>query len=188
MSLEKIKADRLKKLENIKAAKINPFPSKTGPRLFILDVLEDFDILEKEKKEISLAGRLRSQRTHGGSSFANLEDFSGQIQIYFKKDELGEKNYNFFAENLDIGDFIQAQGEVFKTQKGERTLLVKKYKILAKSLNQLPEKWHGLKDVEERFRKRYLDLLMNKDVRARFAMRSKIIKELRAFLEAEGFF
>ncbi|OIO47579.1 MAG: lysine--tRNA ligase [Parcubacteria group bacterium CG1_02_40_82] len=187
MSLEKIKADRLKKLENIKAAKINPFPSKTGPRLFILDVLEDFDILEKEKKEISLAGRLRSQRTHGGSSFANLEDFSGQIQIYFKKDELGEKNYNFFAENLDIGDFIQAQGEVFKTQKGERTLLVKKYKILAKSLNQLPEKWHGLKDVEERFRKRYLDLLMNKDVRARFAMRSKIIKELRAFLEAEGF-
>jgi len=187
MPIEKIKSDRLKKLANIKAAKINPYPPKTGPRRLIADILEDFDVLEREKKEVILAGRLRSQRAHGGSTFANLEDSSGQIQIYFKKDEIGEQDYNIFVDNLDVGDFISAEGEVFRTHKGERTLLVKKYKILVKSLNQLPEKWHGLKDVEERFRKRYLDLLMNKDVKARFQMRSRIIKELRVFLEAEGF-
>jgi lysyl-tRNA synthetase class 2 len=174
-------------LENIKAAKVDPFPSKAGARQAITEILEDFEILEKEKKEIFLAGRLRSLREHGGSTFANLEDFSGQIQLYFKKDKIGDKEYNFFADNLDVGDFIYVEGQLFKTQKGERTLLVKKYKLLAKALNQLPEKWHGLKDVEERFRKRYLDLLMNKDVKTRFVMRNKIIKELRAFLEGEGF-
>jgi lysyl-tRNA synthetase class 2 len=187
MSIEKIKSDRAKKLQNLKAAGISPYPSKTGRRFAITDVLVDFDRLEKEKKEIVLAGRLRSLRAHGGSTFANLEDFSGTIQIYFKKDEIGEKDYDILADNLDVGDFILAAGLVFKTHKGERTLLVKKYSILAKSLNQLPEKWHGLKDVEERFRRRYLDLLMNKDVRERFIMRNKIIKELRVFLEGEGF-
>ncbi|OGZ34375.1 MAG: lysine--tRNA ligase [Candidatus Portnoybacteria bacterium RBG_19FT_COMBO_36_7] len=187
MSIEKIKSDRLKKLENIKAVRINPYPSKIGPRRVVAEILEDFDILEKDKKSVALAGRLRSLRAHGGSIFANIEDFSGQMQLYFKKDQIGDKEYDLFADNLDVGDFIFTEGELFKTHKGERTLLVKKYEILAKSLNQMPEKWHGLKDVEERFRRRYLDLLMNKDVKARFVMRGKIIKELRAFLEGEGF-
>ncbi|MBI4708795.1 MAG: lysine--tRNA ligase [Candidatus Portnoybacteria bacterium] len=187
MSLEKIKSDRQKKLENIKAAGINPFPIKAGLRKSIDYVLECFDNLEKEGKEIILIGRLRSIREHGGSTFANLEDASAQIQIYFKKDEIGDKDYQFFIDNFDVGDFIEAQGSLFKTQKGERTLLVKKYNILAKSLNQLPEKWHGLTDVEERFRRRYLDLLMNKEVKECFLMRSKIIKSLREFLDSEGF-
>lgn len=194
MSLEKIKSDRFKKLEAIRKAGVNPYPAKaelssakTGARLVIKEAFDGFGEFEKNKKEINLAGRLRSRRGHGGSTFANLEDFSGQIQIYFKKDELGEKDYDFFADNFDVGDFILVSGELFKTQKGERTLLVKKYQLLAKSLNQLPEKWHGLKDIEERFRKRYLDLLMNNEVRARFKKRSEIIKSLRTFFDQEGF-
>jgi len=187
MSLEKIKSDRLKKLENIKASGIDPYPAKTGSRIFIKDVLDRFDDLEKAKKEINLAGRLRSLRSHGGSAFADIEDADGQMQLFFKKDEMGERDYKFFSEDIDIGDFIWTSGELFKTQKGEKTLLVKKFKILTKALNQLPEKWHGLKDVEERFRKRYLDLLMNKEIGERFKLRSKIIKQLRAFFDAEGF-
>ncbi|MFH0852476.1 MAG: lysine--tRNA ligase [bacterium] len=187
MSLDKIKSDRLKKLEQIKAAGVNPYPGKTGTKMSVAEVLDEFDILEKEKMHVSLAGRLRSLRGHGGSTFANIEDSSGQIQLFFKKDEIGEKDYDFFADNIDVGDFIWVSGEPFKTQKGERTLLVKKFQLLAKSMNQLPEKWHGLKDVEERFRKRYLDLLMNKDVLRRFLLRSKIIRGLRTFFDSEDF-
>jgi lysyl-tRNA synthetase class 2 len=126
-------------------------------------------------------------RVHGGSAFANLEDFSGQIQIYFKKDEVGEKAYSLFVDNLDMGDFIEAQGELFVTKKGEKTLLVKEFKILTKALNQLPDKWHGLSDTEERFRRRYLDLLMNKETKNRFIERSRIYKNLRTFFESKGF-
>lgn len=187
MSLEKIKTDRLKKLEAIKKVGINPYPAKTGARIFIDEAISNFDDFEKSKKEVGLAGRLRSLRVHGGSTFANIQDVSGQIQLFFKKDELGQNDYDFFAKNFDVGDFIWVSGELFNTQKGEHTLLIKKYQLLAKSLNQLPEKWHGLKDVEERFRRRYLDLVMNKEVKERFKARSKIIKELRIFFEGEGF-
>lgn len=187
LSLEKIKTDRLKKLEAIQAVGVEPYPSKTVPRILVARVLENFDQWAEEKKEIALVGRLRSLRGHGGSTFANLEDASGQIQIYFKKDEIGDKDYNFFTDNIDISDFISVSGALFKTQKGEPTLKVKKFQILAKSLNQLPDKWHGLSDVEERFRRRYLDLLMNADVKKRFEMRSEIIKKLRDFFDREGF-
>jgi len=187
LSLEKIKADRLKKLEKIKTAGVNPFPAKAWPRVSIATILDKFDEVVKAKKEIFLVGRLRSLRGHGGSTFANLEDASGQIQVYFKKDELGEEQYDFFVDNIDVGDFIEVAGELFATHKGEKTLLVKKSEILAKALNQLPEKWHGLTDTEERFRKRYLDILMNKEVRQRFEKRSKIIKQLREFFDGQGF-
>ncbi len=187
MSLQKIKADRLKKLSNFKTAGINPFPSRTGKRQIIGQILEDFDNLAKEKKEISVAGRLRSLRSHGGSTFADLQDASGRLQLYFKKDEIGQKDYDFFTQNFDSGDFVKASGQLFKTQKGESTLLVKKYQILAKSLNQLPDKWFGLSDTEERFRRRYLDLLMNPAIKERFEKRSEIIKNLRKFFESEDF-
>ncbi len=188
MSLEKIKSDRLQKLKRIKVNGFNPYPSEVSrQRLLIALVLEKFEEYSAGKKSLCLAGRLRLIRLHGGSSFANLEDESGQIQLFLKKDELAEKDYALFTDNLDIGDFIEVQGELFLTQKGEKTLLVKKFRLLAKALNQLPDKWHGLADVEERFRRRYLDLLMNRDVRVRFKERSEIIKNLRAFLEARGF-
>jgi lysyl-tRNA synthetase class 2 len=187
MSLEKIKNDRLKKLQTLRAADLNPYPSQTSRlRQDIVLVLENFDNLVNTKKEIVLAGRLRLIREHGGSTFVDLEDTSAKIQLYFKKDLLGDK-YDFFINNFDIGDFIEATGELFQTQKGEKTLLVKNFRILAKALNQLPDKWHGLADIEERFRRRYLDLLMNSQVRQRFRARADTIKNLRLFLESRGF-
>ena len=193
MALIKIKSDRLKKLEAIKSAGLNPYPAKTmlsadnaAGRLPISEALENFEKLAGERKEVLLFGRLRSIRLHGALMFVDLEDTFGRIQLYLKKDEVGDNEYNFFADNFDVGDFVEVAGQLLKTQRGEPSLLVKKYRLLAKSLNQLPEKWHGLKDVEERFRKRYLDLLMNKEVKERFLMRSKIIKGLRVFFENEG--
>jgi len=187
MSLEKIKNDRLKKLEAIRAVGLNPYPSQTSRlRQDIVLVLENFDNLAKTKKDIVLAGRLRLIREHGGSTFVDLEDSTEKIQLYFKKDQLGDK-YEFFINYFDIGDFIEATGELFQTQKGEKTLLVKKFRILTKALNQLPDKWHGLADIEERFRRRYLDLLMNSQVRRRFRTRADTIKNLRLFLESRGF-
>jgi lysyl-tRNA synthetase class 2 len=187
MSLEKIKSDRLEKLERIKKAGIEPYPSQSRPHQSIANVLEDFDAPSQKNADVFLVGRLRSVRGHGGSTFADLEDASGRMQAYFKKDELGEEKYDFFVKNFDTGDFIQVSGGLFKTHKDERTLLVKDYQLLAKSINQLPEKWHGLTDVEERFRRRYLDLLMNKQVSDRFLMRSMIIKKIRSFMERECF-
>jgi lysyl-tRNA synthetase class 2 len=130
---------------------------------------------------------LRLLRLHGGLTFANLQDTSGHLQLFLKKDELGQESYSLFADNIDLGDFVEVVGELFVTQKGEKTLLVKKFKILTKALNQLPDKWHGLSDVEERFRRRYLDILMNEGSKKRFETRSEIIKNIRKFLEGEGF-
>ncbi|MBU3901324.1 lysine--tRNA ligase, partial [Patescibacteria group bacterium] len=164
MSLEKIKTDRLAKLARLKEAGVNPYPGQTAHgRILAGPALAKFDEYERLKKEVILAGRLRLLRLHGGSCFARLEDVSGQIQLFFKKDTLGEEIYQLFADNFDIGDFVEVTGELFKTQTEEKTLLVKKVRLLSKSLNQLPDKWHGLKDTEERFRRRYLDLLMDKD-------------------------
>ena len=188
MSLEKIKNDRLKKLARLKEVDIESYPAQTSrQRILVAKAIAKFDEYAQAKKEIILAGRLRLLRLHGGSCFARLEDSSGQIQLFFKKDVLGEVQYKLFADNFDIGDFIEVEGELFKTQTDEKTLLVKRVHLLSKSINQLPDKWHGLKDTEERFRRRYLDLLMDKDARARFKMRSEIIKNMRAFLEFKGF-
>jgi lysyl-tRNA synthetase class 2 len=187
MSLEKIKSDRLAKLEVLVKFGIIAYPEKTDRhRRLISEVLDNFTSLAEGKKEMILAGRLRLLRLHGGSTFANLEDGSGSLQIFFRQDVLGE-NYALFTTNFDIGDFIEVTGELFQTQTGEKTLLVKKCRLLTKSLNQLPDKWHGISDVEERFRRRYLDLLMNKEARQRFSKRSGIIKNIRAFLESKGF-
>jgi len=188
MSLEKIKQDRLKKLANLQSFGVDAYPGEgLAGRILVSEVLEKFTDFEQAKREITLAGRLRALRLHGALAFATLEDVSGRFQLFFKKDELGEEVYSLFADNLDMGDFIEAVGELFVTQKGEKTLLVKKFKVLTKALNQLPDKWHGLSDVEERFRRRYLDILMNEETKKCFEARSGIIKNIRKFLEARNF-
>jgi len=184
-AINEIKQNRLEKLENFRKAKINPYPSEVKRTHTCQEALDNFDQLAD--KEVFLVGRLRSIRQHGGSSFANIDDGSAQIQIYFKKNEIGGERYNFFLDNFDMGDFIETKGTLFLTKKGEKTLLVEDYKILSKSLSPLPEKWHGIQDVEERFRKRYLDLIMNDDVRQKFLVRSRIIKSIRGFLDEKGF-
>ncbi len=186
-TIEEIRKNRLKKLKAIEAAGFLAYPSQTKRNYNCQSALKDFNKLSRTKKEIVLAGRIMSLRQHGGLVFSHIKDGTDQIQIMFRKDNLGEKSYKFFLENFDIGDFIEARGVLFKTKKGERTLQVSDYKILVKSLLPLPEKWHGLQDVEERFRNRYLDFIFTAEVNEKFEIRTKIIKEIRAFLDKEGF-
>lgn len=194
-TIDELRKIRLKKLEAIRKAVFTSYPEKTKRTHKISEILEDFSSLARLKKEIILVGRIKSLREHGGSTFLDIEDgsarstSSGQakIQAYFKRDKIGERGYKFFLENFDIGDFIEIRGVLFKTKKGEKTIEANDFKMLAKSLLPLPEKWHGLKDIEERFRKRYLDLIFNPEVKKKFETRSRIIKEIREFLEGEGF-
>lgn len=186
-TIDEIRKIRLKKLEAIKKALISPYPEKTKRTHRIVDALKEFASIAKSQKEVILAGRIRSLRFHGGSTFFDIDDGSAKIQEFLRKDRIGEKGYQFFLDNFDIGDFIEIRGILFETKRGEKTMEVADYKILAKSLLPLPEKWHGLQDVEERFRKRYLDLLFNPQVKTKFEIRSKIIKSIRDFLDKEGF-
>ena len=134
---------------------------------------------------VSLAGRIVTLRHHGKTCFAHLMDHTGRIQLYARADQLGD-DYALFTE-LDLGDFIGATGEMMRTRTGELTLAVKAFTFLAKSLRPLPEKWHGLKDVETRYRQRYVDLVVNPDSRRIFLLRSQIIRAIRAFLDGRGF-
>src|SRR4030042_7074639 len=186
-TIDEIRKTRLKKLEAIKRAGFLSYPEKTKRTNTIAEAILNFNSLAKSKKEVVLVGRIKSQRGHGGSAFLDIEDGSGKVQAFLRKDRIGEKGYEFFLDNLDIGDFVELRGILFETKKGEKTIEVAGYKILAKSLLPLPEKWHGLQDVEERFRKRYLDLIFNPEVKGKSVLRSKIIKEIRDFFWKEGF-
>jgi len=186
-TIDELRKIRLKKLEAIKKAGILAYPEKTKRTHRITEAIENFSNLARLKKEITLVGRIKSLREHGGSTFLDMEDGSGSLQAYFRKDRIGERGYKFFLDNFDVGDFIEVRGTLFKTKKGERTIDAADFKMLAKSLLPLPEKWHGLKDIEERFRKRYLDLIFNLEIKKKFELRSKIIQEIHRFLETEGF-
>jgi len=187
MPISDIKKNRLKKLDRNVKKGINPYPERTERTHLIKEILKNFGKLSKSQKQIILAGRIYSIREHGGSTFIHIGDETARVQAYLKKDKLGHKAYKFFLDSFDVGDFIEIKGTLFKTRKGEKTIEVQDFKILAKALLPLPEKWHGLKDTEVRFRKRYLDLIFNPDVKKKFETRSKIIKEIRRFLEKEGF-
>ncbi|MBZ9571999.1 lysine--tRNA ligase [Patescibacteria group bacterium] len=186
-TIDEIRKNRLKKLEAIEKAGLLVYPIKTKRTHKIAEALKGFSAISRSKKEIILVGRIKFQRVHGGSTFLHIEDGTAKIQAYLRKNKLGEKGYKFFLGNFDIGDFIEVRGILFKTKKGEKTIEASDFKMLAKGLLPLPEKWHGLKDIEERFRKRYLDLIFNPEVKKKFKIRSKIIGEIRNFLEKEGF-
>ncbi|OHA69022.1 MAG: lysine--tRNA ligase [Candidatus Wildermuthbacteria bacterium RIFCSPHIGHO2_02_FULL_49_12b] len=186
-SLEEIRKARLKKLEKLQAAGLSAYPGELKRTHTVSQLIGEFSTLEKAKKEVIAVGRIKSLREHGGSTFFDIEDGTGAFQVYLKKDGIGESAYSLFLETFDIGDFAQVRGTLFSTKKGEKTLEAKDFTMLAKSLLPLPEKWHGLQDVEERYRKRYLDLLFNPEVKKKFEQRSKIVSSLREFLGKEGF-
>ena len=148
------------------------------------DITGNFD--EMENKTVSLAGRIMSKRGMGKAAFCDLLDRNGKVQIYIKSDDIGESEYLRFKK-LDIGDIIGITGFVFKTKRGEISVHVKELKLLSKSLRPLPEKWHGLKDQDLRYRQRYVDLIVNPDVRKTFETRSRIIREIRNYLDELGF-
>ncbi len=177
--------DRLKELEEIKSAGINPYPDKAERNLTAAEARRDFVKLAKTKKKFWLAGRIMSFRDQGNLIFADIKDESGKIQLVLKKDSL--KNFSFFKKIVGRGDFISAKGIFFKTKKGEISLDVSDLKILAKSLEPLPSEWYGVSDVEERFRKRYLDLLFNEPVKEKLIKRAQIIREIREKLWAADF-
>jgi len=186
-SISDLRKTRLKKLEAMRKAGVNPYPITTKRTHTIREALFRFGELSRAKTKIVLAGRIRSIREHGGATFFHFEDGQGSVQALLKTDALGKKKYTFFLAHFDIGDVIEVTGTLFVTKRGENTIEVSAYRMLAKSLLPLPEKWHGLKDVEERFRKRYLDLMMNEKVREQFIMRSKILETSRNLLDQEGF-
>ena len=180
---------RLEKLEALRARGVDPFghrfpvthwAGELGRRCHAAGEDE-----LKQAGPVAVAGRVVALRHHGKTCFAHLRDQSGQIQLYARADGLGE-GYALFTD-LDVGDFIGVTGELFRTRTGELTVAVRSFEFLAKSLRPLPEKWHGLKDVETRYRRRYVDLVMNPQVRETFALKSRLIREMRAFLDARGF-
>ncbi len=181
------RSDRLKKLAELKKLGINPYPAKANQGEKLSYLLDNFKKLEKAKTSISVAGRLRSLRTHGNLTFANLQDDSGQMQIAISKKEVGDKKYKSFVKLIDIGDFIEIKGNCFLTHKGEESILVKNWKLLTKTLRPLPDKWHGLKDEEDKFRKRYLDILFNPEVKNIIIKKAKFWKATREFLEKKDF-
>jgi len=182
--MNKLRAERRRHLEEIKKMGLDPFGSKYEAKNKAREIKDNFAELEGE--QVSLSGRLMAVRSHGRASFADLQDFTGRIQLYFRQDEVGEENYEFF-QGLDIGDFIGLEGEVFKTNRGEISVKVTDFTFQTKALRPLPEKFHGLKDKELRYRQRYLDLIVNPEVKDTFIKRSEIIKEIRSYLENQGF-
>jgi len=157
-----------------------------GRKFLRSHTLSDCIISFQESLEVQVAGRVMSLRGHGKSIFGNLEDRTGKLQFYIKKDLVGEETFDLFHK-VDIGDILGITGTLFKTHTGEVTVLIKSFTFLSKSLRPLPEKWHGLKDVEIRYRQRYLDLVSNRDIQKLFQLRSKIIKGIREFLDRLGF-
>lgn len=186
-TIDEIRKIRLEKLAALKKEGLEPYPiSASASRRSLADVLENFSRYEKEK-EIIVVGRIMAIRGQGGLIFFTLADGSGKFQGLLKKDESGEKLFQLFAALADIGDFIEAGGTLFVTKRGEKTLLVKNWRMLSKSLLPLPEKWHGLQDAEARYRHRYLDLLLNPDLRAMFARKAKFWEATREFMKQRGF-
>ena len=182
------RADRLKKLNLLKEAGINPYPAKVSRDFMIAEVLKDFDTLETAQKVFKIAGRLRSIRSHGNLSFANIEDASEKIQLAFSKKELGDSLYKNFVKLIDSGDFIEVGGTCFKTHKGEPSIMVKEWQVLTKTLRPIPDSWYGLKDEEDRLRKRYLDMLLNPELRDLFYKKAKFWETTRNFMKEKGFF
>lgn len=176
---------RRDKLAELQAANNDPFfITKYDVEKHSTDIKDNFD--ELDGKSVKIAGRLMSKRVMGKASFCHVQDLKGRIQAYVARDSVGEDEYKAFKK-LDIGDIVGVTGEVFKTQTGEISLHATKVELLSKSLKPLPEKFHGLTDTDTRYRQRYVDLIMNEDVKDTFIKRSKIITEIRKFLDGQGF-
>ncbi len=182
MALDEIREERLKKLNQLKEAGVDPYPATVQNASKRVSTKE---AIASEGKKVVVAGRIRSLRPHGKIAFSDLEDESGKMQLFFSMQEL--PNQFDLLSNLDIGDFLQAEGEVFTTQAGQITVRVSSFQLLTKTLLPLPSAWHGFGDVEDRYRQRYLDLIMNPEVKKVFDTRHKVVRLLRRFMEDKGF-
>ena len=180
---------RREKLQEIRDLGVNPYPYNYSPTCTASEILQQFADIEvtlDEEKPVTIAGRLMTKRDHGKTSFAHLQDCSGRIQIYVRQDTVGTDAYQVYRK-LDVGDIIGVVGFVFRTRTGELTVLAKEVELLSKSLRSLPEKWHGLQNKETRYRQRYVDLIVNPDVKEVFIKRTQIVNALREYLNRQDF-
>ncbi len=185
-SLEEIRDTRIAKLKLLEERGMAPFPDKIARDFSLAEVRAQFESIGTEK-EISIAGRIMAIRGQGAILFAVLDDGTDRFQAVFKKDEITEEIFSLFTDAVDIGDFLSVTGKLFTTQRGEQSILVKNWQMGTKTLLPLPEKWHGLQDVEERFRKRYLDIVMDPTQRDLFSKKAKFWSVTRKVMEEEGF-
>ena len=188
-SIEELRDARIKKIELLRVAGMDPYPPFVARDYSIKEVKNSFDKLAStsEKKNISVVGRVIVVRGQGSILFIVLQDGDKRLQAVLKKDSLSDEVFNLFVDTIDNGDFISVTGSLFVTQRGEQSILIKDWKMATKALLPIPDKWHGLQDQEEIYRKRYLDILMDKDVYNRFILRSKIIKFTREFFDNKNF-
>jgi lysyl-tRNA synthetase class 2 len=182
---------RFKKLAEISALGKKPYAGRFAVSASAQELLNRYEqtskeALEKERVQVTVAGRVIAMRSFGKACFSHIQDGSGKIQLYFQKNTLGEERFGFFKK-IDIGDFIGVKGFLFRTRTNELTVDVEDFTLLSKSLRPLPEKWHGLTDVELRYRQRYVDLIVNPEVKKVFLLRTKIIQAIRTFLNARGY-
>ncbi|MBI4335785.1 MAG: lysine--tRNA ligase [Candidatus Omnitrophica bacterium] len=181
---------RINKLNALRDLGIDPYGMAVSNLLSIKELVKKTDMSQESPGmgagEVAVAGRLMAIRLHGKSAFCDIRDQSAKIQIYIKEDIVGKDKFSVF-EKLDIGDIIVTKGELFKTRTGELTVKVTEFTLLSKSLRPLPEKWHGLKDIETRYRQRYVDLIVNDDVKNIFYTRSRMITDIRQFLDSRGY-
>lgn len=183
---------RIQKADELRNLGINPYPHFLKKDMSIKEFRDKFEYVKdlEEKRvsdEVTISGRLKLKRVAGKSTFANIEDESGNVQIYYSRDGIGEELYKNFKKNLEVGDIVLVKGYPFVTQTGEFSLHVTNLTLASKAISPLPEKFHGLVDIEMRYRQRYLDMIMNPEVRNDFKTRSKIISIIRHFFESKGF-
>jgi lysyl-tRNA synthetase class 2 len=188
MELNELQQQRLAKLERLRAAGIDPFPPRAARTHTIAAALADFDGMIERGERMTLTGRIiGARRVMGKLAFAHITDESGKIQLWISKADLGDEWFARFRDDLDTFDIVQATGTPRRTKTGEASLFVEELVVLAKALNPPPEKWHGLTDVEARLRERYLDLIVNDEVKQTFRTRAKIVTAMRRFLDERGF-
>jgi len=201
MALDEIRNTKIEKVNKLRKAGIDPYPALTRRSHSVAEAVEKFDELSVSGREIVLAGRIMAKREMGGAVFFDVNDgstgstsslqasspqASAKIQVLIKEDDVGKEKFEQFRDFLDIGDFVEVKGTLFKTKTGEKTLLTTHYSLLTKALLPLPEKWHGLEDEEERLRKRYLNLIMNPGEKELFIKKAKFWHSVRTFLLNEG--
>ncbi len=179
--------ERLRKIEILKREGALPYPEKSNRTHQIQECLSNFDKLEAREEEIVLCGRIRMIRRHGKLTFLTIEDVTGSMQLLLSEDATGKKAYKLFSKIFDSGDFIEARGSLFITKRGEKTLKVIDYHMLSKSILPLPDKWHGLQSIEEKLRKRYLDILFNPEIKEMIKKRAIFWNSIRNFLTKKGF-
>ena len=186
-TLEELRNERLRKLSLLQEKGINPFPSSTARTESNQSFLEHFEKREGGKTEVTLAGRVKALRGQGGIIFADIDDGTGKVQALIRKEDVSDEVFSLFKDTIDIGDFVEVTGTALTTAKGEKSIQANGWGILAKSLLPLPDKWSGLQDVDERYRKRYLDIISDPELKNLFIKKSKFWNTIRTFLIGEGF-